>query len=1156
MSTTALLRTRRFLPLFVSQSLGALNDNLFKNALVALVIFRTAEGGTPLVALAGALFIAPYVLLSATAGQLADRFDKSQLLRWTKLTEIAVMLLGAWGLIEQSTPALLAVLFGLGVQAAFFSPLKYGLLPDHLRADELVRGNALIEAGTFAAILCGTIAGGALIGLGWWGDDAFALFGLGALPRVPLGPAVVAVLGVLIAVGGAVAAFQVPAARINAPGLRIGWNVFAETTNLLRLSHANRPVWLSILGLSWFWTIGSIFLTEFPALTQQDLHGGVPVLNLLLVSFAVGVGAGSILAGRLLHGEISARHVPFAALLLSVFTFGFAYFAGLPVAGTWSTPGALLSSPAGLAAMACLLGAAACGGVFSVPLYAIIQHWSDPARVASMIAANNVVNALFIVAGSGAVAGLAWLGFRPVTVLAVAGALNLITAVMICRLLPEDILRAVFRAYFRLAHGLVVTGLENVPAKGVRTVVVCNHLSLADGCLVAAALPGPSTFVVDTFMARKWWVRPFLAQVDVLTVDPTNPYAAREMVRAVEAGRRLVIFPEGRTTRTGSRMKVYDGAGLIASLAGAAVLPLQINGLERSRFSRMPSTFARQLFPRVTMAINPPVTLTIDDALTGRARRLALGTAVEDLMVDAQFRASTTNRSLFAALLDAAALHGPATEVLEDVTFQPLTFKRLILGASVLGRALAAQSAPGERLGVMLPNANGAIVTVFALQAFGRVPAMLNYSAGADAMLAACRVAQVRTVLTSRVFVEKAKLGTAVARMTDVRFIWLEDLRATFGLRAKLQGLWDSRRARHLPGASMAATDPAVVLFTSGSEGVPKGVVLSGRSILSNIAQVSSVLDFSSADRVLNAMPLFHAIGLSSATLLPLLSGARTFLYPSPLHYRMVPELTYGTDATFLFGTDTFLAGWARYAHAYDFRSVRYVIAGAEKVRDETRRTYADKFGVRLLEGYGATETGPVLAVNTAMHNRPGTVGRLVPGVEYQLTPVEGIERGGALSVRGPNVMLGYLRDSAPGVIERPPAGWYDTGDIVDVDGGRYVTILGRAKRFAKIAGEMVSMTAAETLAAAVWPGAHHAVVSRPDERKGEQLVLLTTQPDAETKVLLAAARERGTPELQVPRIVQIVPAIPMLGSGKTDYPAAMRLLAEGVRPAPALAPT
>ena len=1130
----SLLQTRRFLPLFLTQALGALNDNLFKNALVVLVVFRTAEGGPALVAFAGGLFILPYALFSAVAGQLADRYDKSRLIRATKAAEVAVMSLAAWGFIEGSVPALLAVLFCLGVQATFFGPLKYGILPDHLGEHELLRGNALIEAGTFGAILAGTIAGGALIGL-------------------QAGPEIVAGAGVAVALAGLVAAFQVPRARAAAPGLRIGWNVVTETAALLRAARANRTVWLSILGLSWFWTIGATFLAEFPVLAKDDFAADNQVVTLLLTGFAVGVGGGSILAGRLLKGEISARHVPFAALLLSVFTWGFATLAGMQAASGWRTPAAMLTSPAGAAALLCLLGAAACGGLFSVPLYAIIQERSDPARRARTIAANNVMNAAFIVAGAGVIAGLAELRLRPASILEIAAGLNLVVALVICRLLPADVLRAVFQWYFRTFHRVSVSGLEHMPPPGQRAVVVCNHLSLLDGCLLAAFLPGRPTFAVDTFIAQAWWARLCLGAVDVLTVDPTNPFAAREMVRAAQAGRRLVIFPEGRITKTGSLMKVYDGAGMVADRADAVVLPVRIDGLHYSRLSRMHGTLRLRWFPRVAMAVLPPVRLQVDAALQGRARRAALGGALQQVMVDAEFVTRPIGRSLFAALIDAAQTHGPAFPIAEDIQFQPLSYRRMLLGAAVLGRALAAGSRAGETLGVMLPNANGAVVTFFALHAFGRVPALLNFSAGAEAMLSACRIAEVGTVLSSRAFIVKAKLGAVVARMeTEIRFVWLEDLRAGLGRMAKLRGLLDSRRPHRLAGASTDADHAAVVLFTSGSEGAPKGVVLSHRNLLANIAQVRAVVDVNPSDRVMNAMPMFHSFGLTGGTLLPLLSGIRTFFYPSPLHYRIVPEIAYGTDATITFGTDTFLNGWARYANPYDLRSMRYVVAGAERVRDETRRLYADRFGTRIFEGYGATETGPVLAVNTPMHSRAGTVGRLLPGIEWRLAAVPGIERGGRLHVRGPNIMLGYLRITAPGVLEAPEDGWYDTGDIVDVDAQRFVTILGRAKRFAKIGGEMVSMAAAEALAAGLWPNALHAVLSLPDSRKGEQLVLLTTEPGADARALLAHARAGGVPELQVPRTVHVVAKLPLLGTGKVDYPAAQKLLAETRAPAEA----
>ena len=1130
--TSPLLRTRRFLPLFLTQALGALNDNLFKNALVVLVVFRMAEGGPTLVALAGGVFILPYALFSALAGQLADRFDKSRLIRLTKLFEVALMALAAWGFLAGNVPALFAVLFGLGVQATFFGPLKYGILPDHLAEDELVRGNALIEAGTFGAILAGTIAGGALIGL-------------------PSGPGIVAVAGLLVALLGAATAFLVPRATPAAPALRLSWNIPRETMGLVRIARANRPVWLSILGLSWFWTVGATFLAEFPVMAKQDFHADNQVVTLLLAGFAVGVGGGSILAGRLLRGEVSARHVPFAALLLSVFTFGFAHFAGQPGAAGWVTPAAMLEAPGGVAALACLLAAAACGGVFSVPLYAILQERAEPSRRARMIAANNVLNAASMVAGAVVIAGLAALEMRPASVLMVAASLNLLVAGLLCRLLPEDALRAVFQFYFRRAHRVTVSGLEHLPPAGQRAILVSNHTSLLDGILLAAFMPGRPTFAVDTYIALAWWVRPFLVPVDVLTIDPTNPLAAREMVRAVQGGRRLVVFPEGRITRTGGLMKVYGGAAMVADKADAVVVPVRIDGLHHTPLSRMQGKHRLWLFPRVSLVVLPPVRLRVDPALQGRARRQALGAALQDVMVEAQVATRPINQTLFAALLDAAARHGHRTPIIEDIAFTPLSFGRLLLAVAALGRPLAALSSRREAVGVMLPNSVGAVVTFFALQAQGRVPALLNFSAGADAMLAACATAEVRTVLSSRVFVEKAKLDAAVARMAgQVRFVWLEDVRTGLTRMDKLRAWWAVRRPERLPGASIAPNQPAVILFTSGSEGQPKGVVLSHRNLLANLAQVGAVLDYSPADRVLNAMPMFHSFGLTGGTLLPLLAGVRTFFYPSPLHYRVLPELAYGTNATITFGTDTFLTGWARFAHPYDLRSMRYVVAGAERVRDETRRLYAERFGARILEGYGATETGPVLAVNTLMHSRAGTVGRLLPGIEHRLQPVPGIERGGRLHVRGPNVMLGYFRNEAPGVLEAPPGGWYDTGDIVDVDADRFVTILGRAKRFAKIAGEMVSLAAAENLATGLWPHALHAVLALPDPRKGEQLVLLTTQRSAEARALLAQAREQSIPETAVPRTLHIVEKLPLLGTGKVDYPAAQSLLAGLLAPA------
>jgi acyl-[acyl-carrier-protein]-phospholipid O-acyltransferase/long-chain-fatty-acid--[acyl-carrier-protein] ligase len=367
--------------------------------------------------------------------------------------------------------------------------------------------------------------------------------------------------------------------------------------------------------------------------------------------------------------------------------------------------------------------------------------------------------------------------------------------------------------------------------------------------------------------------------------------------------------------------------------------------------------------------------------------------------------------------------------------------------------------------------------------------------------------------------------------------VYLEDIGARIGTIAKLRALVAARWAGRLHRRrKVSPDDAAVILFTSGSEGLPKGVVLTHRNLLSNCQQLSARIDFNSSDLVLNALPVFHSFGLTGGTLLPILSGIRTLLYPNPLHYRIVPALAYDSNATILFGTDTFLAGYARMAHNYDFYSVRYVFAGAERVRDETRKVWAEKFGVRIFEGYGATEAAPVIAVNTPMHFKAGSVGRLLPGIEAKVEPVEGIWEGGKLSIRGPNIMAGYMKADRPGMLQPPEGGWHDTGDIVTIDEMGFITIRGRAKRFAKIGGEMVSLPAVEGYAAAVWPDADHAVVTRADPRKGEQLVLFTTAKGAKAAELQAWGKANGIAELAVPRDIRLVEALPVLGTGKLDY--------------------
>jgi acyl-[acyl-carrier-protein]-phospholipid O-acyltransferase/long-chain-fatty-acid--[acyl-carrier-protein] ligase len=714
--------------------------------------------------------------------------------------------------------------------------------------------------------------------------------------------------------------------------------------------------------------------------------------------------------------------------------------------------------------------------------------------------------------------------------------------------IPQPVLRFLLRGLFRLLYRVEVHGVEHLRTPAARMLIVVNHVSLLDAPLLLAFLDRPAVYAINTRVAEWWWLRPAHRLAELLPLDPTNPLAVKTLLAKVKEGRPCVIFPEGRISVTGALMKIYAGPAWIADRADALVLPVRIEGAERSPFSYLTrGEVRRRWFPKIRLTALAPVRLSVDPTLRGRERRRHANLRLYDIMSDLVFRTQALGPTLIEAILRARSIHGGGFVALDDVNQRRLTYNRLLAGALALSGPLVQGSARGETVGLLLPNASAAVVAFLAVQVAGRVPAMLNFSTGTANMLAALVAARIGTIVTSREFIERARLGPAVEELGErARLIWLEDVAAGFGRLARLRalaGLVGLRRRYRALG--VRSEDPAVILFTSGSEGRPKGVVLSHANLLANCAQAAARVDFNELDLCFNALPLFHSFGLTGGTLLPLVGGVPVLLYPSPLHFRIVPEMVYDSNATIMFGTNSFLKGYARAADPYDFRSLRYVFAGAEPIQDETSELWFEKFGIRLLTGYGTTETAPVLTLNTRMHYRRRTVGRFLPGIEWRLEPVPGIAEGGRLWVRGPNVMLGYLRYERPGEIEPPPDGWYDTGDIVAVDREGYVTILGRAKRFAKVGGEMVSLATVEEFLAQAFSEAQHAVVAVADRRKGEHILLVTTARGLDRSRLARAARERGVSEIHVPAEILEVDTLPLLGTGKIDYPAVQRLVAE-----------
>ena len=1124
-----LLKTRRFLPFFLTQFLGAFNDNVFKNALIILITYTAVEQSTLspqiMITIAAGIFILPFFLFSAMAGQIADKYDKSKLIRIIKTVEIVLMLGAAFGFYWQLTGLLMLILFLMGTQSAFFGPVKYGILPDQLAENELIGGNALVDSSTFISILLGTICGGLLI-------------------MVENGPLIISCIVIVVAILGLMSSFSIPATQPAAAALTIHYNFLIETRDIIRHARQHPVIFRSILGISWFWLFGASFLSQFPTFAKDVVGGNEQVVTLFLATFTIGIAIGSLLCNRLLKGEIAATYVPMGIIGMTLFTVDM-YLASSSLSpvetGVLIGAGVYLESFAHWRILIDLLGISICGGIYIVPLYAIIQHRTEMSHMSRTFAANNILNALFMVVSAIAISAMLAYDFSVIDVFLVIAIVNGVMAVYISSLLPQALVKSVLRWIFHLCYKLDVKGVEHFHKMDSKTIIVANHLSFLDAVLIGAYVPHHVSFAINTHIAKRWWLRPFLFLADTIALDPANPMSTRLLIDRVKKGRVIVIFPEGRLTVTGSLMKIYEGPAMIADKTGAQVLPIIISGAQYTPFSKLRGKVRIRWFPKITMTVMPPLHFDLPKDVRGRKRRQTAGIQLYDVMSYMMFKSNNLDQTLFQTLLDARSIHGSRHIIAEDVERKPVNYRQLIMRCFILGSVLKRFTGINKASGILMPNMVSTLICFFGLQAYGRIPAMLNYSTSAKNLVSACKTAAIDTVVTSRRFIQAGKLMHLIEALesNQIKIIYLEDLASEISFLAKIKGVLSSfvpQLFYQWINKNNDADSIAVILFTSGSEDVPKGVVLSHRNIQANRYQVSSRIDFGPTDIVFNALPVFHSFGLTGGTLLPVLSGIRTFFYPSPLHYRIIPEMVYDTNATLMFGTDTFLSGYARFANAYDFQSIRYVFAGAEKLKPETRQLWAEKFGVRIFEGYGATETSPILSLNTPMHSLPGSVGRLMPGIEYRLESVPGIDDGGKLKVFGPNIMKGYYLAIQPAVLQPPKDGWYDTGDIVAIDDKGFLSIKGRVKRFAKIGGEMVSLAAVESYVSQLWPEYSHAATHLPDPKKGEQIVLVTTNPDARREMLVSYAKQHGISEMSIPKTILITDQLPLLGTGKVDY--------------------
>ena len=706
----------------------------------------------------------------------------------------------------------------------------------------------------------------------------------------------------------------------------------------------------------------------------------------------------------------------------------------------------------------------------------------------------------------------------------------------------REFVRFCLRAFFKIlkAHCKVEFDIRRLPKKGV---YVANHVSFLDPILLFAFLPGNPVFALNGHLYRRRLIRFLMRTAKVVEFNPIEPGDIKNLISEVEKGQLCVIFAEGRMTEDGGLMKIYEAPGLVADKAKAPIIPVWIEGPQYGYFSNTKGMLPHRPLPRIDVIVGKPIPFKLKDEL--RRQRDHISNEVYDILREMCFRVRyNPNISIFAQLMKTAKVYSkkglfgrPA--FVEDIQRKPNTYKDIIIKSYVLGKYFKKRTAPEEHVALFLPNSIANLCTFFGLSAYGRIPVMLNFSVGAKNIASMCKTAQVKKVITSLTFVKTGKFESVIEVLKNNGFeiIYLEKLAKEIGLWSKINA-YLRYKIKRIPNKK-GGNRKAVILFTSGSEGAPKAVVLSHANIISNVKQITSIETLNLRDTIFNALPMFHSFGLTVGTLFPLFEGGKLFLYPSPLHYRVIAELAYEIGATIMLGTDTFFRGYGKIAHPFDFHNIRFMYAGAEAVKQDTRDMWMERLGVRVMEGYGTTECSPLVAANNHVFNRFGSVGKLMAGMDYKIVPVDGIEKGGELWVKGPNVMMGYFMPDNPGVLVPPEDGWYHTGDVVEMDPIGFIYIRDRIKRFAKIGGEMVSLHAVDEMVrkAYEWMGGEfeYGVVSVPHESKGEQIVLVTNNKQVTADVLHSYIKNNGMSELFLPRIIMYRDELPVGGTGKMD---------------------
>jgi acyl-[acyl-carrier-protein]-phospholipid O-acyltransferase / long-chain-fatty-acid--[acyl-carrier-protein] ligase len=1100
----ALLGDGGFQSFLWTQFLAAFNDNIYKMIVSVGAVELAANQllGSRDLAIAGAVFVLPFLLFAGYAGQLADRFSKTRVLQITKAFEIAIMGVGMVALYARSIHLLLIVLFLLAAQANFFSPAKYGILPEMLSESQLARANGLLDFTTFAAIILGTSAGSFLFAR-WKGNPL-------ALGAILLVIAVIASLTSLFI-------RKVPASGSRLP---MEWNPFGEIWTGVKQIYRDRPMRLTVAGMSYFWFIGALFQMALILMGSESLHLSETRTGLLVTALAVGIGAGSIAAGWLSGDGVELGLVPCGAATLGLCSIGLGFAHSFETSLLW------------------LAGAGFAGGLFIVPLNAFLQERAAPKEKGRLLATNNFVNTMGVALASGALYLFHdLLHWTPSHIIGALGAITLVATIYIAWLVPAPLVRLVVRSLAHVFFNIRIVGANNIPKDGA-ALIVSNHVSYADAVLIGCATPRFIRFLMWQPLYENKWLNPICRLFQAIPI----PHHSRESLRALRQARTeldnglaVCIFPEGELTRT-SHVKPFErGVDLITrGLNSTPIIPIYLDGLWGHALSlKGGRPFASRLTLRheVTIYIGAPMTGDIS-AESLHQRVLEFGTQAAD-------HRKTDHATLSHRFVSAAKRNWRATAI-ADSTGKQLTFGQTLTAALLLKKWIRRNCSASNCVGLLLPSSAAGALANLGVTLAGNTAVNLNFTAGVEAMAHAIEKCEITTILTSRVFLEKTKLAAPAGA------VFIEDLFAQMSAPSKAIAMI---AARVLPTRILAAgshpDDLAAVIFSSGSTGSPKGVMLSHWNLLSNVDATTQVFSVDHTDSILGVLPFFHSFGSTYTLWFPLLNGMKAVYHANPTDAKVIGELGAAHRPTLFLSTPTFCLGYLRKCTREQLASIRYLLVGAEKLRPALAKSFEERFGITLLEGYGCTEMGPVVSVNIAngakSAYKPGSAGRPLPHVSLRIVDPETLMpvaagQTGLLLVNGPSRMMGYLGD-AERTAQSLVDGYYSTGDLASIDSDGFLQIVDRLARFSKIAGEMVPHLKIEEAAHEILGDQPCVIVGIPDEQRGERLALLYTQSDMTPTQLWQRLAGTHLPRLWIPKRENIYPvdAIPTLGTRKLD---------------------